>query len=202
MSEEKRLKDAIKQAERHLVVARRNEERVRAEYRDLTVARRQEGAPNSIGISEQQLREKRQDFQTCQVSTENIEATIENLRRQLAELPQRLNKKRSTSRNGKRSTSRNGKRSTSRNRNGKRSTSRSRSRGRAAESPRLPNSLEERLALVNGNRVGRDLVTDLESAEASLDQARHDDEPLGPYRQHLERVKTALRNHMSARRRS
>ena len=96
--------------------------------------------------------------------------------------------------NVSRTTSRNGKRSTSR--------SRSRSRGRAAESPRLPNSFQARLALVNGNSVGRGLVYDVEAAEADLDQARHDGESLGPYTRHLEKVKTALKNHMSTRKRS
>ena len=97
--------------------------------------------------------------------------------------------------NVSRTTSRNGKRSTSR--------SRSRSRGRAAaESPRLPNSFQARLALVNGNNVGRGLVHDVEAAEADLDQARHDGESLTPYTRHLEKVKAALKNHMSTRKRS
>ena len=92
-----------------------------------------------------------------------------------------------------------GRRSGSRNR----TRSRSRSRGRgAAESPnRIPNSFEERMALVSGNTRGRDLVYNVESVEADLDQARHEGEPLSPHRRHLKRVKAALRNHLATRKR-
>jgi hypothetical protein len=92
----------------------------------------------------------------------------------------------------------------SRSRSGSRTRSRSRSRGRgAAESPnRIPNSFEARMALVSGNTRGRDLVYNVESVEADLDQARHEGEPLSPHRRHLKRVKAALRNHLATRKRS
>lgn len=94
-----------------------------------------------------------------------------------------------------------GRRSRSRSRN--RNRTRSRGRGAAAESPnRIPNSFEERMALVSGNTRGRDLVYNVESVEADLDQARHEGEPLSPHRRHLKRVKAALRNHLSTRKRS
>ena len=97
-----------------------------------------------------------------------------------------------------------GRRSRSGSRNRTRTRSRSRSRGRgAAESPnRIPNSFEERMALVSGNTRGRDLVYNVESVEADLDQARHEGEPLSPHRRHLKRVKAALRNHLATRKRS
>ena len=95
-----------------------------------------------------------------------------------------------------------GRRSRSGSRNRTRSRSRSRGRG-AAESPnRIPNSFEERMALVSGNTRGRDLVYNVESVEADLDQARHEGEPLSPHRRHLKRVKAALRNHLATRKRS
>ena len=56
-----------------------------------------------------------------------------------------------------------------------------------------------RMATVTGNSVGRDLVNDLESAEASLDQARHDGESLSPHRREVTKAKDRLRRHMSTR---
>jgi hypothetical protein len=58
------------------------------------------------------------------------------------------------------------------------------------------------MALVSGNTRGRDLVYNVESVEADLDQARHEGEPLSPHRRHLKRVKAALRNHLATRKRS
>jgi hypothetical protein len=52
---------------------------------------------------------------------------------------------------------------------------------------RIPDNYHERMALVRGNKAGSDLVTDLESAEADLDQAKYDDEPLSPLRHHVEK---------------
>jgi hypothetical protein len=97
-----------------------------------------------------------------------------------------------------------GRRSRSRSGSRNRTRSRSRSRGRgAAESPnRIPNRFEERMALVSGNTRGRDLVYNVESVEADLDQARHEGEPLSPHRRHLKRAKAALRNHLATRKRS
>lgn len=66
----------------------------------------------------------------------------------------------------------------------------------------IPNSFEERMALVNGNKAGSDLVNDLESAEADLDQAKYDDEPLSPLRRHVEKMKDKLKKHLSTRKRS
>jgi len=120
---------------------------------------------------------------------------VRSIKRMIAAAPVRSN-----TTQGRRSGTRS--RSGSRNRNRTRSRSRSRGRG-AAESPnRIPNSFEERMALVSGNTRGRDLVYNVESVEADLDQARHEGEPLSPHRRHLKRVKAALRNHLATRKRS
>jgi hypothetical protein len=66
----------------------------------------------------------------------------------------------------------------------------------------IPKTYSERMALVRGNKAGSDLVTDLESAEADLDQAKYDDEPLSPLRRHVEKMKDKLKKHLSTRKRS
>ena len=192
-TEEKNLKNRVAQAEHNLVNARREQQRVESEYRDLIRART---APKSIGISDASLREKRQECETLMANTRAAQENLDHLKRVLFQLPMTLMRKGISLENANRSRSRSRNRSGSRNRSSSRG--RSRSRGRAAESP-SPKGYMARMATVNGNSVGKDLVNDLESAEASLDQARHDGESLSPHRREVTKAKDRLKKHMATR---
>ena len=186
-TEEKNLKNRVAQAEHNLGNARREQQRVEFEYTSLIRART---APKSIGISDASLREKRQECETLMANTRAAQENLDHLKRELFQLPMTLMRKGISLENANRS------RSSSRGRSGSRG--RSRSRGRAAESP-SPKGYMARMATVTGNSVGRDLVIDLESAEASLDQARHDGESLSPHRREVTKAKDRLRKHMATR---
>lgn len=198
-TEEKNLKNRVAQAEHNLVNARREQERVESEYRDLIRART---APKSIGISDASLREKRAQCETLMANTRAAQENLDHLKRELFQLPMTLMRKGISLENANRS--RSSSRSSSRGRSGsrKRSSSRGRSRSRgraaAAESP-SPKGYMARMATVNGNSIGKDLVNDLESAEASLDQARHDGESLSPHRREVTKAKDRLKKHMETR---
>ena len=66
----------------------------------------------------------------------------------------------------------------------------------------IPKTYSERMALVSGNEVGRDLVSELESAEIDLEEDRREGESLSSLKARVENLKDKLKKHLSTRKRS